>query len=584
MLAPKALHLWEGDSLRLAARENADSKSASCSSPLRQWKAHLQRRSRVKVGSGRRSRALAVVSSQGTGVVGNSKEGFVRVSDGGASQSCLDGTDVRVPFEENGDSGSEDFRDGMAGFGCGEPGVDDRFDGNGFRVMLRSPDSASDGWPESFSSSDYGHISDRYLDSGVQDVGSLVGVDDLGKKGRDPLKEEVASIERFARARAAGRELVKRRDEVDLGSEVEDGVYFEPKVGDFVIGTVASGNSGKLEVDIGAKKLAHMFRKDVMPLDVCNVREMSWELPEGDSIDGNGISGHTDGPRYVHDEEVLNLALEVSMPVERGSVFVMEVKGLTPTGIAVLSARSVARGYAWQRVRQLQEQNVILEVQITEWTSAGLISKIEGLRAFLPIYNLVNRPPESSTPGTVSYKEYVGQFLSVMIHSVDEMKSNLVVSEKKAWVAKNAYIGALVDGIVTDVQPYGVHLRIKDTDLSGVLHISNISRARIDDIGNLFTIGEEVRAMVVPSNIKRRISFCTADLEIEDGLILRDKEAVYQGAERIAAEIASAYKNRNFESEDSDDYVDSGEQEIVIANRDWLDFGDNTNLDWKLPL
>lgn len=61
-------------------------------------------------------------------------------------------------------------------------------------------------------------------------------------------------------------------------------------------------------------------------------------------------------------------------------------------------------------------------------------------------------------------------------------------------------------------------------------------------------------------------------------------QAVYQGAERIAAEIASAYKNRNFESEDSDDYVDSGEQEIVIANRDWLDFGDNTNLDWKLPL
>jgi hypothetical protein len=32
-------------------------------------------------------------------------------------------------------------------------------------------------------------------------------------------------------------------------------------------------------------------------------------------------------------------------------------------------------------------------------------------------------------------------------------------------IAKNAYIGALVEGIVTDIQPYGVHIRIKNTDM-----------------------------------------------------------------------------------------------------------------------
>lgn len=42
---------------------------------------------------------------------------------------------------------------------------------------------------------------------------------------------------------------------------------------------------------------------------------------------------------------------------------------------------------------------------------------------------------------------------------------------------------------------------------SGILHISNISRARIDNIECLFCVGEQVRVMVIPSNIKRKLSF-----------------------------------------------------------------------------
>ena len=57
-------------------------------------------------------------------------------------------------------------------------------------------------------------------------------------------------------------------------------------------------------------------------------------------------------------------------------------------------------------------------------------------------------------------------------------------------------------------------------------------------------------------------------------------QAVYQGAERIAAEISKAYRNRDSESIiDFDDSVDIGEQEVVIANWDWLDFGDKASLD-----
>ncbi len=42
---------------------------------------------------------------------------------------------------------------------------------------------------------------------------------------------------------------------------------------------------------------------------------------------------------------------------------------------------------------------------------------------------------------------------------------------------------------------------------SGLLHISKIARARIHDIRDVFSIGEQVKVMVVKSPIKNGIAF-----------------------------------------------------------------------------
>jgi len=57
-------------------------------------------------------------------------------------------------------------------------------------------------------------------------------------------------------------------------------------------------------------------------------------------------------------------------------------------------------------------------------------------------------------------------------------------------------------------------------------------------------------------------------------------QEVFQGAEKIAAEIAKAYKSKQSESVvDNNDSVEKVDQEIVIANWDWLEFFDKTELD-----
>ncbi|KAG0586749.1 hypothetical protein KC19_2G114100 [Ceratodon purpureus] len=512
----------------------------------------------------------AVVCSQGV------QAAPVERSCGSArSQLRLDGDDVGVAS-----------RDG----GAGGPGLVGRLARVSLRPPVPVPDGGGDDGDGEGDGFGDGDASEGGIgsDGGSADYGRGVGGNGGGRGVvaqpilQDKGKKETTSFERFARARAAGRELVERnKGAAGLGVANEEGVFYKPRVGDYVMGVVASGNFSKLDVNIGAKNLGHLFRKDVMPLDSCSIREMSWEFSDGNSAESSGVAGPRRGLRFVRDEDVLNMAIEAPMAVELGTVLTMEVKGMTPSGRALLSARSVAREYAWQRVRQLFEYNAVLEVEIMEWTTAGLVSRIEGLRAFLPIYYLVNRAPDTATSGSVSYKEYVGQKISIMISSVDKARSNVVISEKKAWMTKNAYFGALVEGIVTEIQPYGVHIRMKNTDMSGVLHISNISRAKVNNIASVFYIGEEVKVMVVPSSKNNRLSFSTVELESEHGLILRDKEAVFQEAERIAAEIAKTYERKQSEStpDSNIDNADLVGRRRAIANWDWLYFGDKTEVD-----
>ncbi|KAG0457778.1 hypothetical protein HPP92_022935 [Vanilla planifolia] len=65
---------------------------------------------------------------------------------------------------------------------------------------------------------------------------------------------------------ASGERGVLKVDVVKADEEKKIGVeYYEPKVGDLVVGVVVSGNENKLDVNVGADMLGTMLTKDVLP-------------------------------------------------------------------------------------------------------------------------------------------------------------------------------------------------------------------------------------------------------------------------------------------------------------------------------
>lgn len=219
---------------------------------------------------------------------------------------------------------------------------------------------------------------------------------------------------------------------------------------------------------------------------------------------------------------------------------------------------------------EIKQLNEPIEVRLTEWNTGGLLTKIEGLRAFLPKAELMKR-----VNNFTDLKEYVGGRMYVLITRVNEANNDLILSEREAWEMMHLREGTLVDGTVKKILPYGAQIQISESNRSGLLHISNISRSRVSSVAELLKEGEKVKVLVAKSLFPEKISLSTADLESEPGLFISNKERVFAEAEEMAKryrqKVAVVIPSLNTEPS-STEAIPFGNEASLYANWEWFKF------------
>ncbi|KAJ1424963.1 S1 domain [Sesbania bispinosa] len=254
-------------------------------------------------------------------------------------------------------------------------------------------------------------------------------------------------------------EVSEEKDDVDDENEEEtDKVnveYYEPKPGDFVVGVVVSGNEHKLDVNVGADLLGTMLTKEVLPLYGKEMENLLCDVnKDAENFMVQGKIGIV-----KNDEAISGVPVPGRPVVETGTILFAEVLGRTLSGRPLLSTRRLFRRIAWHRVRQIQQLNEPIQVRITEWNTGGLLTRIEGLRAFLPKAELVKR-----VNSFTELKENAGRCMYVQITRIDEAKNTLILSEKEAWEKIYLREGTLLDGTVKKIFPYGAQIKIGKTN------------------------------------------------------------------------------------------------------------------------
>lgn len=153
---------------------------------------------------------------------------------------------------------------------------------------------------------------------------------------------------------------------------------------------------------------------------------------------------------------------------------------------------------AWDKLRQLKEDQTILDVTVKGIVNSGVIAYVEGIRGFIPASKL-------SLNYVEDLNEYLNQQIQVRVFDVIEEDNRLILSareilrekadeERKAKVS-SVQVGLVTEGIVESLQPYGAFVNLGN-GLSGLVHISQISEKRIKHPSAVLAVGDQVKVKV----------------------------------------------------------------------------------------
>lgn len=226
-------------------------------------------------------------------------------------------------------------------------------------------------------------------------------------------------------------------------------------------------------------------------------------------------------------------------------------------GQLLVSRRRIQYRAAWDAVVALYEEDGVIEAEVVGVNRGGAICLVEGLRAFLPGSHLAGQLPTD---------DLVGQKLELKFLEVNQENNKLVVSNRKAVVEQqmaDLSRGDLVNGLVKALKPYGAFVEVGG--MSGLLHISQISYDRIDDLEKVLQPGMQVKCMIIDHDkVNGRIALSTKTLEPTPGDMLRDPAMVFEKAE----ETAEKYHQQ---MEDERKAREEAARDIVLGLGDSLD-------------
>lgn len=185
-------------------------------------------------------------------------------------------------------------------------------------------------------------------------------------------------------------------------------------------------------------------------------------------------------------------------------------------GNILLSRKEANEELAWDKLKEMMENETVVTVRIKESVPSGVVAYLEGIRAFIPASQLGLSYVEDT-------ESWVGKEVRCKVITVDAERKKLVLSNKAVAREEEAeernhkismiVPGSVLEGTVETLMPYGAFIDLGD-GLSGLVHISQICERRIGKPSEVLKVGQKVKAKVLNTN-DNKISLSMKALEEE---------------------------------------------------------------------
>ena len=223
--------------------------------------------------------------------------------------------------------------------------------------------------------------------------------------------------------------------------------------------------------------------------------------------------------------------------VKPGDKLLVSVKGRDPEGYYELSRGKVARPTDWASLERAFKDKSTIMGNVTGAIKGGVTVDI-GVRAFMPA-------SRSATKDAAELEKLVGTEIKCRIIKLDVADEDVVV-DRRAVIEEEERAGKerryselregdIVNGVVRSLTDYGAFVDIGGVD--ALLHVSDISRARVNNPADALTVGQQVEAQVLKISSegdKRRISIGMKQLAPDPWTAAADK---YKPGERARGTV-----------------------------------------------
>ena len=225
-----------------------------------------------------------------------------------------------------------------------------------------------------------------------------------------------------------------------------------------------------------------------------------------------------------------------AVSVKPGDKMQVTVTGRDSEGYYLLSLIKIERPKDWSALEKAFADKAVIPGKITAVVKGGLTVDI-GLRAFMPA-------SRSGARDAAEMEKLVGQEITCRIIKLDVAEEDAVVDrrgilEEEAAKAREARYqqiqeGSVVTGTVRTLMDYGAFIDIGGID--GMLHVADISRARIAKPSDVLTVGQQVEVKVLKVDVaKKRVSLGMKQLQADPWATASEK---YKAGERVKGTVS----------------------------------------------
>ncbi len=207
------------------------------------------------------------------------------------------------------------------------------------------------------------------------------------------------------------------------------------------------------------------------------------------------------GREYLNARDVIK---KVS-PGDKITAKILESEG--ENGYIELSLKEAKQAQFWTVAEDALKRKESFLLTIKDANKGGLIVDWQNMDGFIPASQLKPEHYPRVEDGDKDriadeLRKLIGETLSVVMIGVDPKENKLIFSEKEIGDQNREervsryHVGDVLDGEVTGAVDFGVFVKVED-GLEGLVHISEMDWALVEDPRKMFAVGEKVKVKVI---------------------------------------------------------------------------------------